>query len=217
MDVTRRKRDNDDLRKIYAWFNRHNTFDSNNSLRSLPSDLTATENDNINCDDVESVGENVHAGLDNVCVENAKIQRKDQVKTLEYLRPGVKIDSTNVHINPLILFTHLSAILQRETDSVDNFDYNLTPQPTSLFKEGIMRKPKKAVFRNLLLDKGEPCHDIITSWCVVDDGALLHKVKWPTDSIFWEIVQMYVNYMTIKYGRFENICVVFDGYTNRTY
>ena len=122
MDVTRRKRDNDDLRKIYAWFNRHNTFDSNNSLRSLPSDLTATENDNINCDDVESVGENVHAGLDNVCVENAKIQRKDQVKTLEYLRPGVKIDSTNVHINPLILFTHLSAILQRETDSVDNFD-----------------------------------------------------------------------------------------------
>ena len=122
MDVTRRKRDNDDLRKIYAWFNRHNTFDSNNSLRSLPSDLKATENDNINCDDVESVEENVHAGLDNVCAENAKIQRKDQVKTLEYLRPGVKIDSTNVHINPLILFTHLSAILQRETDSVDNFD-----------------------------------------------------------------------------------------------
>ena len=54
----------------------------------------------------------------------------------------------------------------------------------------------------------------MTNWCVVDGGALLHKVKWPTDSTFGEIVQIYVNYMTIKYGKFENICVVFDGYTN---
>ena len=117
MDVARRKRDNDDLRKIYAWFNKHNPFDSNNSLRSLSSGLTATENDNIKCDDAESVVKNIHAGLDNVCVENGKIRRKDQVKTLEYLRPGVKIDNTNVHIDPLILVTSLTEILQRETDS----------------------------------------------------------------------------------------------------
>ena len=116
MGVTRRKRDNDDLRKIYAWFNKHNPFDSKNSLRILSSGLTATENDNINCGDAESVGKNIHAGLGNACVENAKIRRKDQVKTLEYLRPGVKIDSTNVHIDPLVLFTRLTAILQRETD-----------------------------------------------------------------------------------------------------
>ena len=84
--------------------------------------------------------------------------------------------------------------------TLDNFDYELTSQPASLFKEGIVQKPKKAVFRNSLLDKAEPSPDIITNWCLVDGGALLHKVKWPTDSIFWEIVQMYVNYMTIKYG-----------------
>ena len=60
---------------------------------------------------------NIHAGLDNVCVENGKIRRKDQVKTLEYLRPGVKIDNTNVHIDPLILVTSLTGILQHETDS----------------------------------------------------------------------------------------------------
>ena len=116
MSVTRRKRDNDDLRKIYAWFNKHDPFDSNNSLRILSSGLTATEKDNINCDDAESVGKNIHADLGNACVENAKIRRKDQVKTLEDLRPGVKIDSTNVHIDPLVLFTRLTAILQCETD-----------------------------------------------------------------------------------------------------
>ena len=69
----------------------------------MSSGLTATENDNINCDDEESVGENIHGGLDNVCVENAKIRQKDQVKTLEYLRPRVKIDSTNVHISSIQL------------------------------------------------------------------------------------------------------------------
>ena len=58
-----------------------------------------------------------------------------------------------------------------------------------------MRKPQKAVFRNLLLDKAEPCHDIITNWCVVDGCASLYKAKCPTDSTFGEIVQMYVNYI----------------------
>ena len=48
---------------------------------------------------------------------------KDQVKALKYLRPGVRIESTNVFIGSLILFTRLTAILQRETDSVENFDY----------------------------------------------------------------------------------------------
>ena len=136
------------------------------------------------------------------------------MKTSEYLRPGVKSDTTNVHIDPLILFTCLTAILQCQTDSAENFDYELTPEPASLFKEGIMQKPQKAVLRNLLLHKAEHCHNIITNWCVADGGALLHKVKWPTDSTFGEIVQIYVNYMTIKYGKFENIGVVFDGYTN---
>ena len=65
-----------------------------------------------------------------------------------------------------------------------------------------------------MLDKVKPCHDIITSWYVVDGGALSHKVKWPTDSTFGEIVQMYVNHMAIKYIKFGNNCVVFYGYTN---
>ena len=78
------------------------------------------------------------------------------------------------HIDPLILFTRLTAILQCEIGSVVNFDYEITAEPASLFKEGITRKPQKAVLRNLLLDKVIPCRDIIPNWCVVDGGALLH-------------------------------------------
>ena len=82
-------------------------------------------------------------------------QVKDQMKTLEYLRPVVKIDSTNVYNDPLILFTRLIAILQRETDSLENFDYELTSEPAFLSKEGIMRKLER-------LDKAESYNDIIT-------------------------------------------------------
>lgn len=79
-----------------------------------------------------------NAVLHNVCVENAKIQLKDQVKTLEYLRLRVKIDSTYVHIDSLILFTRLTGILQRETDSVENFDFKPTPESASFFRKGIL-------------------------------------------------------------------------------
>ena len=116
--------------------------------------------------------------------------------------------------DPLILFTRLNAILQREIDSAENFDQKLTPEPASLCKEGIMRKPQIAVLRNSLLNKAKPCHDIITNCYVLDGGALLYKVKWATDSTLGEIMQMYVNYMGIKYEKFGNIYVVFDGYTN---
>ena len=62
---------------------------------SLLSGLTATENDNINCDNAESDGKNIPAGLDNACVENAKIRRKDQVKILGFLHPGMIYRTTH--------------------------------------------------------------------------------------------------------------------------
>ena len=203
MGVTRRKRDNDDVRKIHTWFNKYNPFDSNNSLRSLSSGLMATENDNINCDDAKSVGKNIHAGLDNVCVENAKIRWKDQLKTLEYLHLGVKIDSMNVRPHrPVNLIYTIDCNTSTWNRLCRKFWLRTHAEPSSLFKKGIMRKPQKAVLQNLLFDETEPCDDFITNWCVVDGGTFLHIVKWPTDSTFGEIVQMYVNYLTIKYGKF---------------
>ena len=78
--------------------------------------------------------------------ENSTKRSSKNIRT-QYLSPGMRIDITNAHIDPLILFTRLTAILQRETDSVENFNYELTPETVSLFKEGIMRKPQKAVLR----------------------------------------------------------------------
>ena len=87
LGISRVKRDNSDLQKLVAWFDIHDPFQPNEPLlRSLSSGLAAKETDKVNCDDAEQVGQHIQASLNGVCVENCKIKRNDQVRTLEHLR-----------------------------------------------------------------------------------------------------------------------------------
>ena len=76
--------------------------------------------------------------LDNICIEDAIIRSKDHVKTLESLCPGITKEKKAVHIDPVILFTRLTAILQQEECIAGHFCSELAPEPTSLFKDGMM-------------------------------------------------------------------------------
>ena len=211
---SRIEKDNDDLMKISNWFKSHNPFTlEDSSLRSLSTGLTASEENDINCHDVDGVGSSIQETLDNVCIENAKIHRKDQVKTLSSLRPGITIEKKSVHIDPVILFTRLTALFQREDCTVEHFDYELTPEPASIFKDGMMRKSDTSVLRNVILDKIESSKDL-TKVCVLDGGTLLHKVKWQANSSFKDILNSYYEYMKCKYRSYERCCVVFDGYSH---
>ena len=96
------------------------------------------------------MGENIQKSLDNLTVEEAKISKRDQIKTLDILHTGIVTDSKPVHIDPLILFTRLAAIIQRDGRVADHFKYELTTEPTSLFKGGYMRKPAKSSLRNYI-------------------------------------------------------------------
>ena len=170
-------RDNKDLETMKKWFDLHIPFNQHEpNLKSLSSGLIADAK--INCDDAESVGETIQSKLDNMVTEDISIKRKDKVKTFESLLPTTKISDSNVHINPLILFTRLTAFMNSEDNIGVNFHYELTPEPTDLFKDGMMRKPGKFVLRNHLLSTAESMtpqdHDV----CVIDGGTLLHKVFW---------------------------------------
>ena len=179
----------------------------------MSTSLRASEENDINCDDADGVGRSIQETLDNVCIEDAKIHRKDQVKTLNSLRPGVTIEKKSVNIDPVILFTRLTALFQREDCIVEHFGYELTPEPTSSFKDGMMRKSDKSVLRNVILDKIESSKDL-TKVCVLDGGALLHKVKWRANSSFKDILNSYYGYMKHRYRSYERCCVVFDGYSH---
>ena len=184
------------------------------SLRSLVTGITATADDNINCDDAEEVGNALQVKLDNVCVEDATMKTKGKVRTLESLRPGVKLEGKTIYIDPSILFTRLTTIIGPDEDAMKYFDYEMTPEPTAISKDGMLRKPTKSTLRNSLLDRIHPASGVAFHTCVVDGGALLHKVHWPAKSTFLDIVHQYLLYLKHKYRNYQRVCVVFNGYTD---
>ena len=95
------------------------------------------------------------------------------------------------------------------------FQFELTPIPTSLFINNMMRKPNKASLLNSLLGKDyqliTPSEIITTDVNVVNCGALLRKTTWKQGIKFKDIVYSYKNYVTSNYGQST---IVIDGYGN---
>ena len=108
-------RDNANLEKIIHWFDDHDPFDINDpSLCSLSTGLYTEEADRINCDEAKLVGERLQNLLDNKSMHDAKLPRKEKVKTIANLNPGVQIENTIIHIDPSIMFMRLMAIMHQE-------------------------------------------------------------------------------------------------------
>ena len=119
----------------------------------------------------------------------------------------VTVDTKSVYINQTVLFTRLTALAGRNEDPLQNFDYELTTYPMSLFKDGVMRKADKAALRNKILSKETSTDGI--EMRIVDGGAFLHKVFWPQNATYGEVLSLYVKAARKHYGNFH---VVFDGY-----
>ena len=107
----------------------HNPFDDNEPLlRSIATGLTATEGDGINCDEAEKIGQDIQA----------TIKKKDQIKTPELLKMGVEKDKENIHVDPLLLFSRLLALIEGEEEIREYFRFELKAFPISLFQNGMM-------------------------------------------------------------------------------
>ena len=81
----------------------------------------------------------------------------------------LKIDHEVVDIDPLILFSRLILLGEREEGATPCFDYELTNYPLLLFKDGMMRSGSKASLRNYLT-KGIPNANVPTEIVQVIDG-----------------------------------------------
>ena len=145
-------------------------------------------------------------------MEEAKIKRKDKVRHFEDLMPTTKIDDKDVHTDPAILFCRLTALANFK-ENVDNFSYELTQGPISLFKHGLIRKPNKVTLRNHFATKEKAVVPIEFDVCVVDGGALLYNVKWPK-STYAKVLDRCENYTNRRYSKFANVMVIFDGYSD---
>ncbi len=72
-----------------------------------------------------------------------------------------------------------------------------------------MRKAVKAQLAKSLTDSVDCSEHRRQILNVLDGGALLHRVKWGIKMSYQQIEQQYVSYVR---GKYEQSCVVFDGY-----
>ena len=199
-------RDDSDFNKLLDWLNDHNPFDrSEKRLKSLSTGIIADKE--LSCEKAETVGNTIQEQLDNMKLCEVKIKRKYMVQCLDSNINKVTVDTKSVYINQTVLFTRLTALAGRNEDPLQNFDYELTTYPMSLFKDGVMRKAYKAATRNEILPK-ETSTDGIEKR-IVHGGAFLHKVFWPQNATYGELLSLYVKAARKYYG---NCHIIFDGY-----
>ena len=208
---SRMKRDKEDYLKLQEWLEVYDPLDRKDaSLRNVYTGVTARITDKINCDDVEKVGKGIHETLDNKTFIQSSLKRKDQITTLECLNVGVNIEKEKVYVHPTILFSRLLVIMEREDDVKKYFAYELTPIPTSLFQDGMMRKATKSMLANFITRNIHSVQNYLFPVYIIDGGALLHKVKWSTNNA--DVQQILDQYSSYLRGRYGVCCVVFDGY-----
>ena len=85
----------------------------------------------------------------------------------------------------------------------------MTPEPATLFINGMMRKPVKSKLHNHLLSLVDGVDNPCSGVCVVDGGCLIHQTSWLLSSTYDQIASNYVKFINLAYP-----CVVFDGYTD---
>jgi len=170
--------------------------------------------DKVNAEEAEKVGQQIQNGLDNCFYSDAKIKRSEQVTTLESLQNTKATKDGVTMADPCKMFNRLITIASREDDLEPMFEYELTFEPMSLFKEGLMRKPDKPTLRKVIMPDEDAVKKDSIKGCeeyVLDGGALLHRVRWSKGMKFNDIAKSCANYIR-KYYNTSHVTVIFDGY-----
>ena len=213
---SRSAQDAKDMMKMLEWFDQQDPFNVEvSSLQSLTSGLTATDEDMINCDQAKEVDEKIQTSLDGVAVKSAKIKRSENVRTLQNLQAGIRIDKKGIHSNPAVLFMCCTVLAQWQSEDVEPyFIPELAAIPTSLFKDDLMRRTDKSELArvikkdltNLNIETNFEPQDHMK---VGDGGWLLHHMRWKKNTTSQEIAMNYESFLSKTY----RLCfVVFDGY-----
>ena len=208
---SRRKKDTKDVKVLKEQLNQFNAFDLQDSrLQNIITDISADNNDGVNCDQAEQIGFEIQRSPDNTVVNQATIKRSKQVKTLATLLPAINVKGDTINADLYVLFQRLIMLIDR---GLSIFDYELAPEPTSLFKDGKKRKPNKAQLGRKLVKNSEILRlNSENTTYVLDGGALLHPVFWNLPATYSNIMEKYCTYILREYG--NHVHIVFDDYTS---
>ena len=110
----------------------------------------------------------------------------------------------------MVLFSRLTLLVQRGEAS-SYLKYELTTEPTILFKDNFMRDPDKPSLLKVLSPVN--CASVIKTKYVIDGGFLLHRVRWNVKDTYQEVFSRYLAYVEKHYGK---SVIVLDGYSPST-
>ncbi|ELU12774.1 hypothetical protein CAPTEDRAFT_192602 [Capitella teleta] len=203
--------DHQDLNIFLEWLKSHSPFiehQNQDSMTAISTGLVADSS--ANCDRSLEIGMAAASALDNQLYSEIKLRRTDRVKSIGSSTNTVKIRGQSTVVNPMLLFNRITCVMQSSSDMEVYLAYELAPQPTALFTDGVIRKTNKSIFGQLLKSQTEAIdHYPVNSTFTVDGGYLLHVVLWPTHATYDEICRGYTSFVLRHFG---NAIVVFDGY-----
>ena len=78
-----------------------------------------------------------------------------------------------------------------------------------------MEKPAKSSLRNYILKKADRNITSSSVSCVIDGGALLHKIKRTIGTTFKDVIISYQEYIQARFDRYHNLYMVFNGYDDK--
>ena len=89
---------------------------------------------------------------------------------------GVEIDKEKIHVDLMLLFSRILVLIEREEEIQEYFQFERAAFPTSLFKNGIMKKNNKSKLAKVLKKNvSSNSYQADQSFHVLDGGALLIK------------------------------------------
>ena len=197
LGASRRKQHYAHFQKMLNWISIRNPFlVPGENLQSISTGLmSSSQVDNVNCEQAQVIGAKIQKSLDNKLINDDSIKRTEQLKSVASLRNNICKKGGERLPDPKALFYWMVTIAEREENLDQFFRYELTAEPMSLFKEGMMRKPDKPSLRkvNMPEEDAMPKKDVApNSHFVIDGGALLHRVRWQKGDKFISIADTYI-------------------------
>lgn len=170
-------RDNRNHVIFVQWLKAHPPFAGYKPYRLVSLSTGIVADAFVNCDNAVEIGRAAASQMDGQKFTDIKLHRNDKVTTIGEKCKTIKARGQNAVVNPSMLFNRITCVLNNSSEMAAFLAYELAPQPPSLFKDGVMRKPVKSALGVMLKSfTTQQCNRQENSIFVVDGGHLLQTV-----------------------------------------
>lgn len=201
---SRIKRDKEDVKKFLDFFQTHPPFFSGTGLISL---ATGVFSDSYH--KAYKTGTTSMLSMVNNNFGDFKLSTKKKFIPLGAINCGVKINDVSFPIDTNLLYQRIISTFREDDDLEEYFQFEPSPVPQKLYDDLGMKKTTKSALYTIFEGLTDHRLDFKKSRFVVDGGFLLHKVVWPRQLTYLDVISAYVT--SSKYITVQNVLLYLTG------